>query len=522
MRITSIRFFGAAIALAATASATSGQSTSTTRGFAGGDRDGGVHSVTIAGMPISPRAVALGEAMGAVDRDPSVIFYNAAGLIGLKSNAFSVTGSQRFGLTQLVSAAVAFPTEIASFGIAARAFNGGTIEQRVAGEQVGGTLRAYQLALEGGGALELAPWWRWGGTLMYAQETLANQTQGTILVNSGMQFPNVFGRLTLAGGMRNLGLRVDYDQRSQGRYPPFYAFGAAGIDLLRHRDLLQTPLLFRGQKVIIDAKALGQINFNHLDEPTGHLGIETTANGVVIARIGYETGDDNRKGLSLGAGVNVGQFRLEYGFKDLQNGGAPFFSNDPVGDSHNVGFTFFFGGPETNQPVVPVIVTQAVDTAALNEAVRRAIEGQLAALRPLLDSLRSQRVEITNESDLVSRYVVPVHFGFDSSVVRDSDYAVLGQIADVIRRIYPNALVTIEGFADPAGSVQYNLALSRRRADAVKQVMVTRYNLPAGQFKTVGYGKQSVRQVTPGARRDEAGAQGNRRVTFTIDATQHF
>ena len=30
------------------------------------------------------------------------------------------------------------------------------------------------------------------------------------------------------------------------------------------------------------------------------------------------------------------------------------------------------------------------------------------------------------------------------------------------------------------------------------------------------------RQVTPGARREAVGAEANRRVTFTIDATQHF
>jgi peptidoglycan-associated lipoprotein len=65
-----------------------------------------------------------------------------------------------------------------------------------------------------------------------------------------------------------------------------------------------------------------------------------------------------------------------------------------------------------------------------------------------------------------------VHFAFDSAVVRDSDLVVLGQIAEVIKRVYPTALVTIEGFADPAGYVQYNMQLSRRRADAVRQVIL--------------------------------------------------
>ncbi len=193
-----------------------------------------------------------------------------------------------------------------------------------------------------------------------------------------------------------------------------------------------------------------------------------------------------------------------------------------LGDEHHVGATYFGGGRESNTPVMPVIVTQPIDTAALNAAVRSAIEQQLASLRPLLDSLAAQRVEISQEGDLIARYVVPVHFGFDSAAVRDSDLVVLGQIADIIRRVYPNALVTIEGFADPAGSTQYNLALSRRRANAVRDIMVSRFGLPSQQFRPVGYGEQQVRQVAPGARNQQAGAENNRRVSFTIDATQRF
>jgi peptidoglycan-associated lipoprotein len=118
--------------------------------------------------------------------------------------------------------------------------------------------------------------------------------------------------------------------------------------------------------------------------------------------------------------------------------------------------------------------------------------------------------------------VVPIHFDFDSAVVREVDIATLGQVAEVIRRAYPNALVTIEGFTDPAGNREFNMRLSRRRAEAVKAIMVARYNLPAAQFRTIGYGEQFERQVAPGARGTDPGAEENRRVTFTIDATRHF
>jgi peptidoglycan-associated lipoprotein len=477
--------------------------------------------------------------MATVTEDPATIWYNAAGLARLRTNAFIVTGQQRFAQTQLVGAAVAFPTDLVSFGIAVRAFNGGTVDNRVAGELVGGNSRAYSYVLEGGGAMQMARWWRWGGTLYFAQEVLGDQSQGAVGINSGMQF-DIRNRLMLGLGVRNIGTKVQFEEgRSvpsdvpdpdadplEGEtsfHHPRMAYVGAGLDLLRRRNLIQTPRLFRGQALIFDAKAMAEVRMIQQREISAGLGIEATANGVAIGRIGYQFGDDNRKGLSLGAGVNVGQFRLEYAFRNYQNGGASFFSNDPVGDSHNVAATYFWGTRDSNVPVVPVIVTQPVDTGLINAAVREAIGAEMDRLRPLLDSLRRQRVEIIQQPGaLVSQYVVPVHFGFDSAVVRDADLTVLSQVAEVIKQVYPTALVTIEGFADPAGSQQYNIALSRRRAEAVRDIMVSRFGLPAQQFRAVPYGEQTARQVTPGARRDDPGAEANRRVVFTIDATRRF
>lgn len=489
---------------------------------AGGDRDNGVHAATLLGMGISPRAVALGEAMGAVEGDPSSMWYNAAGLGRIKTNSFLVTARQGFADTQLGGASVTFPTDIGTFAIAARGFNAGTIDQSENFSLLG-RCRAFQVELEGGGALQLHRHFIIGGSLFYAQESLCNQSAATIGMNAGALLPEfLFSRLTLGGGIRNWGTPVTFDSASAR--PPLVAYVAGAFDLLRRANLLQTPMLFRGQPLVFDAKLVGQANFPDRNEPYGAAGIEATVNGVVIGRVGYQLGDDNRRGISLGAGINVGQFRLEYAFRNRKNAGASFFSYDPLGDEHHVSATLFFGGPQTNQPVVPVIINQPIDTASINAAVRQAVQRELANLRPLIDSLRQARVEIqrVDTSALIARYIVPVHFAFDSADVREADIAILGQVAEVIRRVYPNALVTIEGFADPAGSRDYNLRLSRRRAEAVKGVMVSRFNLPDRQFRTIGYGEQFERQVAPGARRDDPGALENRRVTFTIDATRHF
>ena len=490
--------------------------------LAGGDQDNGIHAATILSMAISPRAVALGEAMGAIEGDPASMWYNAAGLARIKTNSFLVTATQRFADTQLGGASVTFPTDIGVFAIAARALNEGTIEQS-SNYVLGPRCRSYQLGLEGGGALQIATHFMIGGSLFYSQQSLCNQGAATIGMNAGFLMPEViWSRLAIGGGIRNWGTQVTFDSLSAG--PPFYTYFAAAVDLLQHSNLIQTPILFGGRAIIADAKLVGQLNIPYKNEVFPAVGIEATVNGLIIGRVGYQFGDDNRSGLSLGAGINVGQFRLEYAFRDRKNAGASFFSYDPIGDEHHVSATLFFGGPQTNQPVVPVIINQPIDTAAINAAVRDAVSRELANLRPLLDSLRNARVivERIDSSAMVSRYIVPIHFDFDSSVVREGDLATLGQVAEVIRRAYPTALVTIEGFADPAGSRDYNMRLSRRRAEAVKATMVSRFNLPSAQFRTIGYGEQFERQVSPGARHTDPGAEENRRVTFTIDATRHF
>jgi outer membrane protein OmpA-like peptidoglycan-associated protein len=485
-----------------------------------GDADNGIHAATLLRMGIAPRAVALGEAMGAVEGDPTSLWYNNAGIARIKTNSFMVTGAQRFGDTQLAGAVVTFPTTLGTFGVGARAFNAGTVEQTENYEPTGGRLRAYQLALEGGGALQLARHWIWGGTLFYHQETLGSQSQNSVGINSGMLFPDLFGHLTLGAGVRNWGTEETFE--GEGFRPPVMGFVAAAFDLLKQRNLMQTPMLFRGQPIVVDAKLVGQGEQWDKSELSGGAGIEGTINGVVIGRLGYRFGNDNDRGVSLGAGINVGQFRLEYAFRNRKNAGASFFAFDPIGDEHHVSASYYWGGAQTNLPTVPVIVTQPVDTASINAVVQDAIARNLALLRPLFDSLRSAQVEVRGENTLIAEYIVPVHFAFDSATVSDSDLVVLGQIADVIRKVYPTALVTIQGFADPAGTVPYNLVLSKRRADAVRDMMVGRFGMPSQQFKTVGYGEQPVRQVTPGAKKDEPGARLNRRVSFSIDATQRF
>jgi len=143
------------------------------------------------------------------------------------------------------------------------------------------------------------------------------------------------------------------------------------------------------------------------------------------------------------------------------------------------------------------------------------VKADLAALRTDLASLKNEFGARISAVEGQIKFAMPVHFGFDDAAVRAADQEALERFAQVASKHYAGATITIEGFADPAGSAAYNLRLSRERADAVRDFLVTK-GLDGSLLKTVGYGK--TRLVKPNAKGDDQGAELNRRVTFVVDA----
>ena len=115
------------------------------------------------------------------------------------------------------------------------------------------------------------------------------------------------------------------------------------------------------------------------------------------------------------------------------------------------------------------------------------------------------------------RFNVPVHFAFDDATIRESDEPILDRFAKVAREFYPDAVITVEGFADPAGPMGYNLTLGQRRADSVASYLTKNGGLDRERIKTISYGEASKRQVVPGAQGPGETGLANRRVALVID-----
>ena len=115
----------------------------------------------------------------------------------------------------------------------------------------------------------------------------------------------------------------------------------------------------------------------------------------------------------------------------------------------------------------------------------------------------------TSFDELFLKEVRDAYFDYDSAAIRPDAREALQKTADFLKG-YPNVHVTIEGHCDERGSTEYNLALGQRRANAVKEYLVS-LGIPADHLNTTSWGKEKPFCTES----TEACYQQNRRGHFT-------
>lgn len=123
----------------------------------------------------------------------------------------------------------------------------------------------------------------------------------------------------------------------------------------------------------------------------------------------------------------------------------------------------------------------------------------------------SEAAAVSREGNLLAvTFKGDVTFDTNSTEVRRGLYSEINRVAGILNQ-YPLTLIRVDGHTDSVGSDEYNMNLSRRRADAVKTLLVQR-GVAASRVEVVGYGK-----TMPVANNStEAGRQMNRRVEIKI------
>jgi len=106
--------------------------------------------------------------------------------------------------------------------------------------------------------------------------------------------------------------------------------------------------------------------------------------------------------------------------------------------------------------------------------------------------------------------LVDVYFAYDLSELSEPTRAALQKAADWLRR-FTSTRVMVEGHADSRGTNEYNLALGERRANSVRDYLVS-LGIPAARLTIVSKGEEDP------VCREEADAcyEKNRRAHFVF------
>ncbi|MBT8460951.1 MAG: OmpA family protein [Gemmatimonadetes bacterium] len=124
--------------------------------------------------------------------------------------------------------------------------------------------------------------------------------------------------------------------------------------------------------------------------------------------------------------------------------------------------------------------------------------------------------EVLRSEDRLILRLAGLTFPSGSAEIRPDNFAVLTKVQRAIRE-FPEARIVVEGHTDSQGNESLNQNLSRRRAIAVREYLLSNIAMSADRITALGYGES--RPVAPN--NTEAGRTRNRRIeiTLTFDGT---
>ena len=167
-----------------------------------------------------------------------------------------------------------------------------------------------------------------------------------------------------------------------------------------------------------------------------------------------------------------------------------------------VGLTYHFADADGNRHFQVVASVDPMELDAMNEEINdlRALVAakdvelvgladELLVLQNQLNEARNKQAQAEGKTIHILESVVA--FPFNQSDVQSSQMPSLEHVATYLKN-NPNANITVNGYASPEGTEEYNMQLSQRRADAVKSILVDKYGIAADRIHTVGHGVGDV------------------------------
>jgi len=123
--------------------------------------------------------------------------------------------------------------------------------------------------------------------------------------------------------------------------------------------------------------------------------------------------------------------------------------------------------------------------------------------------------ELENADNFQSVKKATILFGINKSKLTQEDIDTLDSLAQTASSM-KHYVIEVRGFTDDRGPKQYNLQLSRRRADAVVRYLTLEKQIPLVRVYQAGYGEDDP----AGPNKTRSGREQNRRVNVSLLAPQ--
>jgi outer membrane protein OmpA-like peptidoglycan-associated protein len=133
-------------------------------------------------------------------------------------------------------------------------------------------------------------------------------------------------------------------------------------------------------------------------------------------------------------------------------------------------------------------------TPDLNVAALR--QRALERAKSKADAVPLKRPPIATELLELPRFMVEVQFDPDASTIRPESYQTLGRIADAL--CHSTLLrygFLIVGRTDATGKREYNLTLSQKRADSIRDALVNTFKISSKRLQAVGLGEEQLQDA---------------------------
>jgi outer membrane protein OmpA-like peptidoglycan-associated protein len=131
----------------------------------------------------------------------------------------------------------------------------------------------------------------------------------------------------------------------------------------------------------------------------------------------------------------------------------------------------------------------AAEQKVLQKARTRAISVEAVA-----PATKEEREEIARVIVDKPKIDIAIFFDYDSDVIGPKAIAAVNELGEaLLSRNLRGATIQLNGHTDAIGSADYNLALSHRRAQAVRKYLIQIFNIPGDQLLVAGFGFERLK-----------------------------